>query len=458
MQSRRNKNVYAAMETFIVPGSDAATQSGALITGTNALGIANGRIGILSKDFDGTVLANVMKTTEAATAVKAISILQGTPNSGQINRVSAHGIGHKAFIESAIINAGSIVSVANSKYNPGQYASQMISALTDIATDTNYNVYVNLRSVRREREFGRTNEDTVGASVSVPSTINSSYINDYLLMKAALKLNAQSNQATGNRPFVVLGIDSDGSGTGTAISGLAVGDSVQFATIGGVTYSITLNNAMYLALQDMYGLENDAEIVLLTDAAAGTSAHVDSILAIGLDEVLAEDDEVGPTKVDVRLTMSYPDGLTSDYTHTQVSRRIEEKNSGRKLLLEFNNKARMQQYSLENQPYLQAALQAPSYIDEDGIYNVITIEYQNGEQLITGVSHEVAKVKFLLPASDDTDYADITDVNGIVVTNDYTTLATSLDNNLAAWVNSSQTFRPIDYQLEWGSESAFFTI
>ena len=456
MRGRRNKNVHAPMVTFIVPGANTALVSTgtALANTTNALGIANNQLGVLSEDFDGTVITNVFKGNQDATNVKAVSIVQGTPNSGQTNMVKPTGVGHKAYVKSGIIRAGQITQVANSRYHPGQYEAEVIENFANLATEINYTMWVDLDSVKRERYFGRHNMDTLDASVTIPSATTN--LATYLMTMFAVKLNTKSNVATGNRPFVVLGINTDGTGTGTDIDGLALNNPIPVVTLGGVTYNIVANKALINTLQHAYGWEAAAKIILLDEANADANDKIDALMIVGLDEALADQvDEVSQQKVRVRSTVSYPEGYTSTYDHVSLCPAIEEKNTGRKLLLDFNKRARMQQFSSENIEYLGPILQAPSYINEDGIYNVVMVEFIDGENLITGNSHEPKVVKILMTAADTSVYT-VGDDYDIIIGNSQTTVATGLNANFAAWVKSSETYKPVNYSLDYGTESAFF--
>ncbi|MBK8706616.1 MAG: hypothetical protein IPN33_25605 [Saprospiraceae bacterium] len=78
------------MEVILVGTGDQEVPSGVLVAAGNALNIADGQLAVMSEEHGGTVAhGELIVAGTTSTQVSRVSVIQGTPNSTQINKVSA---------------------------------------------------------------------------------------------------------------------------------------------------------------------------------------------------------------------------------------------------------------------------------------------------------------------------------------------------------------------------------
>src|SRR6056297_4213100 len=114
---RTNRANTASKEIILVGSGDQALASGALAGDSTSLNIADGQLGVLSWDFDGTVALGTFITAGVTAAnVQAVKVLQGTPKSNAIHTVEPWEVSDQGFVESGIIHRSNIRSVATAPY------------------------------------------------------------------------------------------------------------------------------------------------------------------------------------------------------------------------------------------------------------------------------------------------------------------------------------------------------
>jgi len=237
MSKRTNK---LSIPVIQVATGDQALATGTLTSSTSDLNIDNGQIGVLSWDFNGTKpLGTFIASTDDANDVKAIKILVGTPKSSASHLADVWEVGDKAYVESGVIRAGQIRSVAVQKARFPKWGGVAATSFPTPVDDVEYKAYVRLLSVRNDRDYGKNNDvlpvvvpatDFTGLSIASPK--------DYVIKQLVDKINRYSslvnqngNQAKGNKDVIALAVRSTGftaaaataSRTGTAVSSVTVG-------------------------------------------------------------------------------------------------------------------------------------------------------------------------------------------------------------------------------------------
>ncbi len=212
-----------------------------------------------------------------------------------------------------------------------------------------YAVNVLFRSVRKDRDYGN-NIDKLITSYDAPTASNTLYNGydgpgkkSFVLAKLINRINAQSKLNTlqpqwaniaAKKHVIALGINLDGTGTGTAIAGIAVGDSINVMNSTNGTLTIKATAGMVQTLHNFiqkklvvtgtaaYPL---AEIINVNvDTVNG--GDIDGILLVALDHdtAVAYDDIYG-----VKPTIDVTVGGFTSYATTTVSSAIEPGGSGR---------------------------------------------------------------------------------------------------------------------------------
>ena len=442
--SRRNKNVYSPMEQILVAtGNQAlATATASLVGSGSALNILSGQLGILSADHKGSeTFGKFITAGRTALQVASVQVVQGTPKSGSINTVNAYGVGDPAFVASAIIDADKVNYVATYKYIPGKHAIKRVQVSTPVVS-TEYTAFINLRSHRGDRDFGKM-PDTLIASIVTPSTAPTD-IKDLVLQTLAYKFNLQASFTNGNRPIAVLGMKRSGSGSGVNIGGLTAGTSVPVVVVNGVTYSLTFTTEMIASLQDAIVIDAGlatADIELIDLSTAGAAAKIDELLVIGLDEPRAlAFDNINQTKVAVRW--STKTGLTS--TVTSLSEPADTVNDGANWQLRYNERRGVTAFTLQNHPFNEYFISPTDYVDTAVNYTATIIEFYGNESTISGEMKSPKTVVILLPCAISNPTADASTPYTIATT--ATTTVTALNASLGAWLSSaSDEYSRIQY-------------
>ena len=172
----------------------------------------------------------------------------------------------------------------------------LISNFCPIVCGKFYSVYVTEQSQRNKNKFGDYNNNigvtTFDAYQCCDDCITPPVDNlDYALHHLITDINKQSTLLGGKNNYVAIGINMNGTATdpdtGTAISGLTLGDVIQIGTIDGVAVEITMDAAFiqsfYEATQST-ALTGTETIVLIDNANAGAATLVNAVLFVGLTE------------------------------------------------------------------------------------------------------------------------------------------------------------------------------
>ncbi len=447
MSQRRNKNVKASMEVYLVADDNQAlaTAGASLVGAGTALNISDKMLGVMGAEHgEHVAFGEFLAAADTPVESSVIQIVAGTPKSSAINTVDPFNVGDRAMDISGKIKAGNILSVSTTAYAPGEHNLKRVHTVSGQAVSTDYKAYINVESVRKDREYGTQNRDTLISAFKTPAAATNML--DYVLQKMAHDFNIQSELLVGNKQVVVFGINAAG-GSGTLIGGaggLQVGDSVPFITYNGITYSVVITTEMLATMTTsitaLAGLAaSTIEVIDIT--TAGAAAKVDELLVMGLDESLSQAyDGIKQVKTRVRVTLD--DLLT--HTVTELSSPKEAVNEGRGVNLRYRKRAALSLGYLENHDHGDYFISPVSYVNPLLNYNITYIEYFEEDLHISGRQDSPKIVAILLPSAITNPTAEA-GTAFTVATTELTTLA-ALNALLGVWLAySSDNYRSIKY-------------
>ena len=426
-----------------------ATDGSALFT-DNAINLTDGQLGILDVS-DNTFVTG----SNTISQVPAIKLLAGTPTSADFSKNYGWHIGEvKPFLETPTIDASHSVQSFTASLTPVQsnsavYIDGVSVPVASTATVTQkYAVNVLFRSVRKDRDYGN-NIDKLITSYDTPTTLvgsNDAEKKSYVLAKLIGRINAQSKLNTlqpqwaniaAKKHVIALGINLDGTGTGTAIAGIAVGDSINVMNSTNGTLSIKATAGMVQTLHNFiqkklvvtgtaaYPL---AEIINVNvDTVNG--GDIDGILLVALDhDTAVAYDDIYAIKPTIDVTVG---GFTS-YNVTTVSSAIEPGGSGRLFKITFDERAYAQYGNHQLTGFADELIKTPSYIDETKSYIAYILDLYNKDEKYDDSIHHQTRIWILTESTFNTPKADA----GIVVTPGNATLITALNTFFGAWLPS----------------------
>lgn len=438
-----NKDQTASMEVFLIGSADSAMPvSGAMVGATSSLALADGQLAAMSADHDGTVaFGNFIAAGTASTDVGIIRILQGTPNSTQLYNVNPFNNNDKAYVQTGNIKASKVRSVSTFLPELPSHSMQYINTVSGQDDETRYTMNVILEGVRTDLAFGM-NRDVTTAVYDLPASGSVSL----LLQNLALQLNRSSQVVgqqspthfAGNKPFVVLGIDT-AAGSGTTIGTMVPGDEVTFATYtlpDGSTqsFSLTMTQALINAFNEAIGNVAALSTDTIVEMTAAASNAVTGLIVIGLDENLnLAFDNIKEVKTRVRTGI---DG-TLTYTIDEIATPFEGRNLYRQLNLKYADKAELQIFNLQNHPVHGEYFIIPSNYFDATVqgYTTTIIDYFDENQTLNNTAEHPKRVYILLPADLDDAAADAD--TGFTFSTVSTTAVASLNATLGAWLSDA---------------------
>lgn len=424
----------------------------------NGVALADGQIGILDVKTNKLVKGADVTVSN----YPAIKLVAGTPTSADFSKNYGWHIGEvKPFLETPIIDASHTVQSVTASLTPVQSNSAVyidgvsvpvasVAATNSVpASVYTYGVNILFRSVRKDRDYGN-NIDKLIASYDTPTTLvgsNDAEKKSYVLAKLIGRINAQSKLNTlqpqwaniaAKKHVIALGINLDGTGTGTAIAGIKTGDSVNVMTTTNGTLAITVTAGMVQALHNFiqkklivtgtaaYPL---AEIIT-TNVDTVNGGDIDGILLVALDHDTAiAYDDIYAVKPTIDATVS---GFTS-YAVTTVSSAVEAGGSGRLFKIAFDERAYAQYGNHQLTGFADELIKTPSYIDETKSYSAYIIDLYNKDEKYDDSIHHQTRIWILMETTLNTSTA--TADAGIIPTITETTLVSDLNTALGPWLN-----------------------
>jgi hypothetical protein len=424
-----------------------ATDGSALFTG-NAINLTDGQLGILDVS-DNTFVTG----SNTISQVPAIKLLAGTPTSADFSKNYGWHIGEvKPFLETPTIDASHTVQSFTASLTPVQSNSAVyidgvsVPVASTATVKQNYAVNILFRSVRKDRDYGN-NIDKLITSYDTPLTLvgaNDAEKKSYVLAKLIGRINAQSKlnnlqpqwaNIAAKKHVIALGINLDGTGTGTAISGIKTGDSVNVMTTTNGTLAVTFTAGMVQTLHNFIqkelivtGAAYPLAEIITVDVDTVNGGDIDGILLVALDhDTAVAYDDIYAVKPTIDVTVG---GFTS-YATTTVSSAIEAGGSGRLFKIAFDERAFAQYGNHQLTGFADELIKTPSYIDETKNYIAYILDLYNKDEKYDDSIHHQTRVWILTEATlNTTATADA----GIVATPGNTTLITALNTFFGAWL------------------------
>lgn len=454
MLNKSNKN-QAPMETFLVGTVTGSVASGNTAAAGNSLPITDGQLGIVSVDPDSVRPPGTFITAgDTATAVRAVEIVQGTPNSSNLSNVNAFGIGHKALVRSGVIRKDKIRSISTYKYELPQYSVWYLTGLSGLANNTRYYVNLTMEGERIDTTHGM-NREVIREVVKTPAAAPTN-IADFVLQNLGLSINKLSkfvNPNTGfagTKPIIAFGVKSDAVNDADDIADISTATGITTAalaskafaryTVAGTTHTceytpdIPFVNSLNKAIGSVAAL-GTAKIIELGSVTPGSAATIDGLLIVAFRETpIAAYDDVKEQSIRLDVNFGSEFGTTQPtYTLNHVCKPFEGTNSGRQLDLRYKDRAAQMIFNLQNWPVDGKPYPVPeSYINPATNYQVTVIEYYDTDNKIVNDTESVAYLYICLPTA----LASATATAGTGFTVN-TAAITGLEASVGAWLVSN---------------------
>lgn len=435
----RSSNSQIPAEVLLVASGNQAVATATTLAGSGtALNVASGQFGVNSKDPHGVRLPGTLLTAgDDYLDVVKVELVQGTPNSANIANVHPMGSGHKAVVRSPYIDAKEIQSISTTLFAPATNGCVVMTGIGTPVVSTNYTFRFDMEGVRMDHVQGDLYEN-VAVSSTTPATLPTNS-QDFLMQNFLVQGMSLSRVGTGNMPFVMFGIDLDGSGTGTALSAIQAGTTVNVATLNGVTYTFTFSTEDIATFQRAVAdtaLVAGSKIVTVNPASVvpGAAATVDALVVMTLPEPLTEASDYVVEQRSSIKNAGISGGLTS--TITKGCPAFEGFGYGRQVELFFNKRARQMQFDYQNEfvgglPFVQA----PSYVNTALNYAITVLEAETPFQSLNSVTNHAKKVVFALPCAISNPTAAASGTYTVATT--ATTTVTDLNAIFGAWAKSA---------------------
>ena len=439
-------------------GNQALATDDANFLSGNGVALADGQLGVLNVKTNKFINGG----SPTVTTDPAIKIVAGTPTSTDFSKNYGWHVGEvKPFLETPIIDASHEVQSFTASLTPVQSNSAVyidgvsvpvasVAATTSVlASVKTYAVNILFRSVRKDRDYGN-NIDKLIASYDTPTTLVGSTDAEkksYVLAKLIGRINAQSKlnnlqpqwaNIAAKKHVVALGINLNGSATGTAISGVKTGTAFNIMTTTNGTLAITptagivqsLHNFIQSKLTATTGAYPLAKIVTV-DVDTVNGGYIDGILLVALDhDTAVAYDDIYAVKPTIDVTVG---GFTS-YTTTTVSSAIEAGGSGRLFKIAFDERAFAQYGNHQLTGFADELIKTPSYIDETKSYSAYIIDLYNKDEKFDDSIHHQTRIWILLETTLNT--ADATADAGIIPAITAVDTITDLTATLGSWLPS----------------------
>lgn len=463
LYKRTNKT---ALPVIMTATGDQALASGTFATATTALGVANGQIGLLSWDLYSTTraLGTFLVAGDTATQVRQIKIVRGTPKSSATQTASTWEDGDQSHIESEIIKAENIHSVAVKRARYAKNGAVAFSAFATPQDDTEYSMNVRLLSVRNDKYYG-DNDETF--KVTVPATdftgLGTVSAKDYVLQYMVDGVNRRSRYVgqnaafhTGNKNVVAFGIKA-GGGSGQALGTIAVGTSIPFITINGITTSyvadIPFIRAIAELVQNNAALTNTSTIETVNLTTAGSAATIDTFVVLGLQEnTNAYFDNI--EQVQTRVDASLGAGFLTDATLPTETPCFPDEGTGQgsKWAIVSSDRYLLRVHTMQKTPMGEFFAEGKDYIDPTKLYTSYIIDYYDTEDTLTTKIKSPKTLVLLFPAEKSSAFtinvANV--VTNIAASNPPITIITSNDagTGTASAVTKAAIVAALDVWLE----------
>lgn len=398
------------VESFLValPAATTIPVTGTLSnSSTGNVNLTNGQLGIVSMSSFGTVALNAFTdATPTVTEAPVIALYQGTAASAGINTSSAtYPLWVRPFEKTSNINGvNNRVTVTRQDYRLGKHniwtvgvPSSATTGAVNVLDNTDYRMTIAFNGARVDNQFSRHTVASTTIQKTTPDFTNlaSTYPLpiDWICTQFAYEINRNSeyfllaSRFQGSDPMIAFTVGIANSGpaggaAGTAISGIAAGDSFTVFTYNGVARSIVFTQSMVDSIQAAATASSFTHLLSIDLANAGTATGgtATGVMIMGLDSRLAYIDYIPQVKTRLRI------GLKSGFDFTTVSslesvQADEGQGDSRSLELLYQATAGQRKYA---QRHVQdPVIKFPSPIVDGQAYVVYNILHSKSEQIDT---------------------------------------------------------------------------
>ena len=306
------------VESFLVAAVGSTIPvTGNIITGSN-VNLADGQLALVADSPLGSVALNgILAASPTIDQAPTLAIYQGTSASANVAGASAtYPLAVRPFERSAPISRTSSITATKQLVVAPVNASALLSGVTAPVAATTYGVTVSFGGNYIERQFSIEQAAAVHAYYTTPASLGGvTSPTDLVLQNLAHELNRHSSlvrysaRYAANDPLLVLGLGT----TGTIISGLTAGSTLNVITVGGVTKSVVVTASMLTAIQ-AFATAGFTHVVTVNKLTAGGAATVTALGVIGLDRTKSFIDYIAPVKIDVDF------GVKSGWTAGQYTK------------------------------------------------------------------------------------------------------------------------------------------
>lgn len=383
------------------------------------MNLTNGQIALVADSPFGTVALNtILGATPTIDQAPTLAIYQGTAASADVAGATAtYPLAVRPYERSAPIGRTSYITVTKQAVVAPVLASTLLSAVTAPVAATTYGVTVAFKGSDIDRQYSNELTAAVHAYYTTAASLSGvTSPTDLVLQNLVHELNRHSQlvrysaRYNANDPLLALGLGT----SGTIISGLSAGSTLNVITVGGVTKSVVVTAPMLVALQ-AFATAGFTHVVTVNKLTAGGAATVTAIGVIGLDRIKAFIDYVPEVKRDVDFGVK--SGWTvGQYTITKTTLPIEGQGSGVVLDLLYKATQGQRKYNLRN--------------TEDPIVNYPSPV----NTALNYVTYNITHAKLTPPDSYSTAYAPFRDI--ILIPSTETTVITAFDTALNSWLQS----------------------
>lgn len=384
-------------------------------SGGNYLITGKGDLALIGKTD--TNYNKLLNATDAAASTK-VALIQGT---GNYVTSTLTGAGYeKPFLSSAVINRKYPV-----RFIPATLVKNPVFntvGLTGVQgkPEMTYTVTVNQTGIRLQQANSIEMRDSVTASYTALDYDTLAYTDAQatsdVVTALGYKFNLNSQLVKyapafyGNQPYVVLGINTDGTGTGELISDLITSTDTQIefqkTTEAGVTTShyvpltVDLREAFAQLPATGTGVISKASkvIAITRDVADDWFGKVDALMFVALNsgEAVVYDEE---RYVKTQILVSADAMNSAQRKITKLTDSYEGQGQGKKWLITWRNSAKANVYTGQQFGDIRSLVQIPDYVNPDYQYQVYVVEHGDEDHNFTPHEDLYYRTFILVPAA-----------------------------------------------------------
>lgn len=400
-----------ATESFVVAkqGQSTMPSSGTLNnSSTGNVNLADGQFGWVAQSTFGSVAPNAfMDATPTIAENPVIALFQGTSASSNVaGSTATYPLWVRPYERTQSINGKTNnVKVTKQAFRGAKHSAWAVGAISSASTgminvldETEYRLHISFKSRRFDEQLS-TNNQVAGLSLSVVTpdftTLSSTYPvpTDWIVSKFVYEINRNSsafllsNRFQGNDPVIAIAAGlalsgPSGAAAGTAISGIAVGDTFSVFTYNGILRNITITQELLDTLTELSSDTGFTHIFTTTLSEAGTTTGgtATGFFIIGLDAKLAYVDRIPQMKTRLRV------GLKAGFNYQTVNN-VEsvypDEGQGYARPLDLLYQATQGQRKYTQRHVIDPVMNFPSPIDLNLQYVTYNILHGNTESIDT---------------------------------------------------------------------------